>query len=154
MNNFYNSRTVTDIAKQALDEGDGNEVTRQQILAEIDRQIGLHRVTDGMVARGISDVLKDAEYMKVGYGIYKKVTDKKEKEKQPYTNLISNTNKIVKETLVKLEKEINNYENNTKSNLNYSSANIIEEIKTITDNLKYTKKFSDFIKENIDLDIN
>lgn len=35
-----------------------------------------------------------------------------------------------------------------------ASENIIEEIKTITDNLKYTKKFSDFIKDNIDLDIN
>ena len=154
MKNFYNSRTVTDIAKQVLDDGEGSEITRQEILAAIDSQIGLHHVTDGMVARGISDVLKDEEYMKVGYGIYKKVTDKKEKEKQPYTNLIVNTNKIITETLVKLEKEINNYENNTKSNLNYSSENIIEEIKTITDNLKYTKKFSDFIKDNIDLDIN
>lgn len=154
MKNFYNSRTVTDIGKEILDNGHGNEITRKQILEGIDEQIGLNRVTPGMIARGISDIFKDENYMKVGYGIYKKVTDEKEKQEQPYTNLIVNTNKIITETLVKLEKEINNYENNTKANLNYSSANIIEEIKTITDNLKYTKKFSDFIKDNIDLDIN
>lgn len=138
-----NSKTVTLLAKQKLDQHEGYDISRKKILAYIDSIVGENYFTDGMIARGIANITNDKNYIKTGHGCYRKL-NKIEKEH----SFRLEANIILKDTCIKLRNVISKSDDYIKENIDKASSSL-NELEELVKTTKYINNIINLIENNI-----
>lgn len=138
-----NSKSVTILAKEILEQNEGYTISRANILNYIYAKVGNDFFTQGMIARGIANIEKDKDFQHVGHGNYKKLS-KDEKEK----SFRIEANNILNDTCDKLRKVISKSDDYIKENIDKPS-NSLSELREILKTTEYINEIIDTIEKNI-----